>query len=178
MYNNTTMIILKFLIKIKKLCNYAYGSLLTLFFNFWIKDHGKGLRVNSKCLIPRSTKLGNNCNFNGIRIEGGGVSIGNNFHSGRNILIITEFHNYEGDLIPYDNTFYYKKVVIADNVWIGHNVIICGNINIGEGAIIAAGAVVVKDVAPFSIVGGNPAKEIKKRNIEHYCDLKEKKKFN
>lgn len=172
------MFFFKLLLRLNKLLKYLYGTILTLFFKFWVRNHGKSLRVNARCLIPRDTKLGNNCNFNGIRIEGGGVSIGDNFHSGRNVLIITEFHNYEGSQIPYDNTFYYKKVEIMDNVWVGHNVIICGNIRIGEGAIIAAGSVVVKDVAPYSIVGGNPAKEIKERNVDHYCELKNKKLFN
>lgn len=52
---------------------------------------------------------------------------------------------------------------IGDGVWIGMRAIIMPGVNIGEGAVIAAGAVVVKDVAPYTVVGGNPAKEIKKR---------------
>lgn len=56
-----------------------------------------------------------------------------------------------------------KKVVVGHDVWIGHNVIIVGNVTIGNGAILAAGSVITKDVAPYSIVGGVPAKEIKKR---------------
>lgn len=56
-----------------------------------------------------------------------------------------------------------KKVVIENDVWIGHNAIIVGNLTIGNGAVIAAGSVVTKDVAPYAIVGGVPAKEIKKR---------------
>lgn len=59
-----------------------------------------------------------------------------------------------------------KKVVVGHDVWIGHNVIIVGNVTIGNGAVIAAGSVVTKDVAPYSIVGGVPAKEIKKRFSE------------
>ena len=47
--------------------------------------------------------------------------------------------------------------------WIGHGVIIVGNINIGNGAILAAGSVVTKDVAPYTIVAGVPAKPIGKR---------------
>lgn len=54
-----------------------------------------------------------------------------------------------------------KSPIIKDNVTIGPNVCIIGNITIGEGAIIGAGAVVVKDVPPYSIVAGNPAKVIK-----------------
>lgn len=56
-----------------------------------------------------------------------------------------------------------KPVVIGNDVWIGANVCILPGVNIGDGAIIAAGAVVVKDVEPYSIVGGVPAKLIKYR---------------
>lgn len=55
------------------------------------------------------------------------------------------------------------NIVIQDDVWIGTNVIICSGITIGQGAVIAAGSVVTKDVEPYSIVGGNPAKIIKYR---------------
>lgn len=54
-------------------------------------------------------------------------------------------------------------IVIKDDVWIGQNAIICSGITIGQGAVIAAGAVVTKDVEPYAIVGGNPAKLLKYR---------------
>ncbi len=57
----------------------------------------------------------------------------------------------------------YKKVIIWNDVWIGSGVKIIGNVKIGDGAIIAAGAVVTKDVEPYSIVWWIPAKMIKKR---------------
>ena len=53
--------------------------------------------------------------------------------------------------------------VIGNDVWIGYKVTIMAGVNIGHGAIIASNATVTKDVAPYTIVGGNPAKEIKKR---------------
>ncbi|WP_298262452.1 CatB-related O-acetyltransferase [uncultured Lutibacter sp.] len=56
-----------------------------------------------------------------------------------------------------------KKSIIGNDVWIGKNVIILGGVNIGNGAIIASGAVVTKDVPAYHIVGGVPAKIIKKR---------------
>jgi serine acetyltransferase len=54
-------------------------------------------------------------------------------------------------------------VVIEDNVWIGENACIMSGVHIGQGAVVAAGSVVNKDVPPYSIVGGVPAKVIKYR---------------
>lgn len=56
--------------------------------------------------------------------------------------------------------------VIGNDVWIGHNATLMAGVKIGDGAIIATNSTVVKDVEPYSIVGGNPAKEIKKRFSE------------
>ena len=53
-------------------------------------------------------------------------------------------------------------MTIADDVWIGGNVVILAGISIGEHAVIGAGSVVTKDVPPYSVVVGNPAKIVKK----------------
>jgi virginiamycin A acetyltransferase len=58
------------------------------------------------------------------------------------------------------------NTVVGNDVWIGHDATIMPGIHLGDGAIIATKAVVTKDVEPYSIVGGNPAKEIKKRFSE------------
>ena len=54
-------------------------------------------------------------------------------------------------------------IIIGNDVWIGHNATIMAGVKIGDGAIIAANSTVVKDVDAYSIVGGNPGKQIKKR---------------
>ncbi len=68
------------------------------------------------------------------------------------------------------------NIIIGNDVWIGYNATIMAGVTIGDGAIIATNATVVKDVAPYSIVGGNPATEIKKRfppeTIEKLLELK------
>ncbi len=56
-----------------------------------------------------------------------------------------------------------KDVIVEDGVWVGCNAIILKGVTIGKGAVVAAGAVVTRDVPPYSIVGGNPAKVIKLR---------------
>lgn len=140
---------------------------------------GSALMVNFKSTVTNNTFLGNHVNFNGMTISGyGRVTIGNYFHSGQDCHIITDVHNYEGEEIPYDSTYVVKEVIIDDFVWLGSHVIILGGVHIGEGAIIQAGAVVVKDVPPYAIVGGNPASVFKYRNKEHFLQLKEKKHFH
>lgn len=57
-------------------------------------------------------------------------------------------------------------IIIGNDVWIGYNATIMSGVTIGDGAIIATNSTVIKDVAPYSIVGGNPAQEIKKRFSE------------
>lgn len=107
-----------------------------------------------------------------------GVNIGSYFHSGTNVTIMLGSHDYDyGDRIPYGSHYSEKNVVIDDFVWLGSKVIISGNVHIGEGAIVAIGSVVVKDVPPYAIVGGNPAKVIKYRNIEQFKKLKAEGKF-
>ena len=123
--------------------------------------------------------VGNHCSFNGITVTGWGeVKIGDNFHSGTNVKIMLGSHDYEfGDKIPYGSHHKEKNVYIDNFVWLGSDVIISGNVHIGEGAIVAIGSVVVKDVPRCAIVGGNPAKIIKYRNIEQFDKLKAEGKY-
>ncbi len=61
------------------------------------------------------------------------------------------------------SSFVRGDIIIDNDVWIGANVTIVDNVRIGNGAVIAAGSVVTKDVPPYAIVGGNPARVIKYR---------------
>ncbi len=58
-----------------------------------------------------------------------------------------------------------KGIITEEDVWIGANSIVIDGVKIGKGAVIAAGAVVTKDVNPYDIVSGNPAKVIKSRKL-------------
>lgn len=141
------------------------------------------IRPFSHTRLNKRTHLGKNCNFNGLVIEGcGKVVIGDNFHSGVDILFITQNHNYKGNALPYNKEYVYKEIIIGDNVWIGSRTIVLSGNTIGEGAIIQAGSVVVSDIPKYGIAGGHPAKVFKYRNKEHYETLKkevdyEKKKI-
>lgn len=141
---------------------------------------GSNIHVNHKTDLNDNTRLGDNVNFNGMSISGGGeVTIGNNFHSGSGCLILTQNHNYDdGDAIPYDDTYIYKKVIIGDNVWLGSRVIILPGVTIGEGAIIQAGSTVTSDIPKGAIAGGHPAKVFNKRDMDHYKKHKEVGSFH
>ncbi|ADO76489.1 acyltransferase [Halanaerobium praevalens] len=162
----------------------ALRKLMKKYYNFRVKITaravGDHLKVNFYSNVSKNTILGNNVNFNGMSISGGGqVRIGNNFHSGKECLMITQIHNYDhGDKIPYDDTYICKDVLIKDNVWLGSRVVILGGVTIGEGAIIQAGSVVVSDIPDYAIAGGHPAKVFKYRDKEHYDKLKHAEKFH
>lgn len=76
-------------------------------------------------------------------------------------------------------TFPYKtkgNVIIGNDVWIGHSSIIMNGITIGDGAVVATNSHVIKDVPPYAVVGGNPAKVLKyrfeKEIIDKFLELK------
>lgn len=69
------------------------------------------------------------------------------------------------------------NTIMGNDVWIGRNCTIMPGIKIGDGAIIAANSVVIKDVEPYTIVGGNPAKFIKKRFDDEMIELLLKMKW-
>jgi len=95
------------------------------------------------------------------------VQIGNYTSIARNnVFLLGMAHNYKNIttsptlLWPHE---YYGDIIIGNDVWIGDGVTIKGGVKIGDGAVVGAGSVVTKDVDPYTIVAGNPAKPIKKR---------------
>ncbi len=161
---------------IKRIRSYFYTSIVKM----QCHSYGQGLKVNGLSKVTSKTVLGSNVNFNGMRISGGGnIVIGDNFHSGKECLMISQIHNYNsGKAIPYDNTYILKDIIIKDNVWIGDRVIVLGGVTLGEGCIIQAGSVVVKDIPDLAIAGGHPATVFSSRDSEHYYNLKEHGKFH
>lgn len=101
--------------------------------------------------------------------------IGNNVIIANHVALIGKYdHNYQQIGTPIrladqirDNIYNWKglnlKITIADDVWIGLGSIILSGVTIGKGSIIAAGSVITKDIEPYSIYGGNPAKKIRSR---------------
>lgn len=97
-----------------------------------------------------------------------GIRIGSNVNFSTGVHIWTEQHDHSDPqfLCLSDSSF---RVEIGDRAWIGPGVTILHSVTIGEGAVIAAGSVVTKDIPPFSIAAGIPAKKIANRNSNlHY----------
>jgi maltose O-acetyltransferase len=93
------------------------------------------------------------------------VSIGDTVMIAPRVMILISGHNTERTDVPMmdQGPRHYPQTIIEDDVWIGAQAIILPGVRIGRGAIIAAGAVVTKDVEPYAVVGGNPARVIKRR---------------
>lgn len=91
------------------------------------------------------------------------IKIGTKVAISREAFICTASH----DITAANRPLVLAPITICDGVWIGARATILPGVTIGEGAVVAAGAVVTKDVAPWTVVGGNPAKFIKKRELAH-----------
>ncbi|MDC6158983.1 acyltransferase [Bacillus albus] len=92
------------------------------------------------------------------------IIIGNNVLMGPEVLIYTANHRHKKDKLIIEQGIDTKKIVIEDDVWIGTRSIILPGVTIGKGAVIAANAVVTKDIEPYAIAGGVPAKKIGERS--------------
>ena len=150
---------------------------------------GKGTTIQAYCILGAWMKyageqfspsiiIGDGCNIgehthitcinkitigNGL-LTGRYVYIGDNSHGG--------FSEEETDIPPINRKLVTKgEIVIGDNVWIGDKVTILSGVKIGKGSIIGANAVVTKDVPPYTVVGGNPARIIKQLKICQNKDL-------
>lgn len=97
--------------------------------------------------------------YNCVMLDYAEIRIGDNCLIGPNVGIYTTGHN----LNPKDRhkTGFAKSIAIGNNVWIGGNSCIMPGVTIGDGAVVAAGSVVTRDVQPYTVVGGIPAKYIK-----------------
>ncbi|MGE4283444.1 MAG: DapH/DapD/GlmU-related protein [Clostridia bacterium] len=122
-------------------------------------EHGVFFGNGTGISIGTDSGLGLNC-----RVQGP-LFIGKNVMMGPDVLIYTRNHNIDRTDIPMikQGNTQAELVVIEDDVWIGARAVVLPGVRIGEGAVVAAGAIVTKDVEPYTIVGGNPARKIKSR---------------
>lgn len=118
--------------------------------------------INTK--IGSFTSIADNCIIGGAAHPLDWVSTSPVFHSGKNVLR-TNFSNH--------NFVSTKQTIIGNDVWIGNNALIKSGITIHNGAVIGMGSVVTKNVGPYEIWAGNPAKFIRKRFNQNTIDVLE-----
>jgi acetyltransferase-like isoleucine patch superfamily enzyme len=118
---------------------------------------GKGTRINGKCFISNETEIGNYC------------AIAHNFrvrHRNHSVEYPNIQDYFQNKFKFMDLTVFKGSVKIGDASWIGDNVIFLPGSGIGKGCVVGANSVVTKKFDDFSIIVGNPAKQISKRFSE------------
>ncbi len=147
---------------------YLISHIRTSFWRLFLKKIGKRVDIMSGVVImsPQKVEIGHDVLLNADSKIGGqtGVKIGNYVQLAYNVNITSVNHSYQNPKLPIKKQRSFGgPVIIEDDVWIGANSMILPNIKIGRGAIVGANAVVTKNVKPYSIVGGVPARFIKFR---------------
>ncbi len=121
--------------------------------------YGTEIREPQNIVIGKGSVVGDNS----ILDARNGIVIGDNVVLASNVRIWTEQHDHRDPWFRCE-TQEHGSVIIDNRAWIGSHTIILHSVHIGEGAVVAAGAVVTKDVEPFTIVAGIPAKKVGERN--------------
>jgi acetyltransferase-like isoleucine patch superfamily enzyme len=133
--------------------------------------HGTVLHVYNFREIPHShIRIGRDSligEYTVIRGQGG-VDIGDRVYTSPFVQIIAVNHVFDDRKRPFiDQGITAEGIIIEDDVWLGSGAIITDGVRIGQGSVVAAGAVVTKDVAPYTVVGGVPARLIREIGIDN-----------
>lgn len=152
---------------IKNIANLVRNILLFKIIYRWV-NHGSNThcQLNTRFSPNRNIKLGDNVGIGYSCFFQCDVKVGNNVLIGSNAVFInSDDHIYDniGRLMWESGRGDNYSIEVSDDVWIGHGAILLTPAKIGRGAIVAAGSLVKKDVPPYAIVGGVPAKVIKYR---------------
>jgi acetyltransferase-like isoleucine patch superfamily enzyme len=135
------------------------------------KKLGKSVMIDYQTYFryPRKISIGSNVSINrGTKIfasyhyKEAEIIIGNDISIGPEVVIFSAGHDHQFINLP-DIA---KTIKINDCVWIGGRSVILPGVEIGEGAVIGAGSIVTKNIPPYTIAAGNPAKAIKPRTIK------------
>lgn len=124
---------------------------------------------------PESIRVGEHCTIGDSSFLDGrsGLTIGDSVNLGSHVSIYTREHDVQSPYFAETGA----AVTIADHAWVASHAIILPGVTVGEGAVVAAGAVVTHDVAPFTIVGGSPARVIGTRSRDLRYRLGYAKRF-
>lgn len=148
-------------------------SLRRLLYRYSLRKCGVKFRTAPRVKIqdPKNIEVGNNVRLNyGVWIasnpnKDASIKFGNDVLVGPYSIIHSGNHNYQDmDKTIWEQGYTFKPIVIEDDVWIAARCTILSGVRLGKGCVIAAGSVVTKDVAPYTVVGGVPAKVLSKRN--------------
>lgn len=165
--------------KIKRLCWNICCSILfrpfalpvfnnwrSIILRIWGARIGKGsiIYASSNIWAPWNLEIGQRTCIgpNTIIYNPGKIILGNKVTISQYSYLCTATHNYEIKL----HTLYWKSIIVKDFAWVAADTFIGPGVTIGEGAVVGARAAVFKDVAPWTVVGGNPAKYIKQRILK------------
>ena len=130
----------------------SIGDNVTFYYGVCFQSAGDGIVI------------GSGSHFAPYCVLYGPLEIGEGCCCAAHVVFAAVGHAYDDPDIPFaGRPGIAKKIVIEDNVWIGANAVIIQGVRIGTGSIIGAGAVVTKDVEPYSVMGGVPARLIRKR---------------
>ncbi len=122
----------------------------------WSNINRAKIFVEKKAVL----KVGNNCRINGAHISvSTEVIIGNNVRIAPYVLIMDDDYHDIGD--HFSGAGKKKPIIIEDDVWLASNAKILKGVTIGKGSVVATGAVVTKDIPPYTVAAGVPAKVIK-----------------
>jgi len=134
---------------------------------------GKDCSVAPNAVLQGNIQIGENCSvqYNTLMIGYGNpgdakglIKIGNNVRIAPNVMIISANHVFDNPDIPICHQgMNIKSITIEDDVWVAGRVNITAGVTIGKGSVIGAGSVVTKDIPPYSVAVGVPAKVIKQR---------------
>lgn len=132
---------------------------------------GKGSNVHPTCIFrqPELIEIGENCSINHNNIfqagkKKGRIILGKNVLTAANCMYVAYSHNWENPEKPimFQDCFD-GDIIIEDDVWLGHGVTVCAGVTIGKGSVVGAGSVVTRDIPPYSIAVGSPARIVKRR---------------
>ena len=128
---------------------------------------GNGVRIGRSCVVTAqdgSLELAERAALSPcvhLSADGGAIAIGANTAIGPGTVLRASNHKFDDRNVPImDQGHVSGRIVIGEDVWIGANCVVTPDVVIGHGAVVGAGAVVTRDVPPFAIVGGVPAKII------------------
>lgn len=124
---------------------------------------GPGLLISSKNSVAIGDRVfvGRYCQI------ASNVVIGNDVMLASFVGLVGGDHEIDGDIVVIKNAGRadMRTTHIGDGAWLGHASVVLHGVRIGDHSVVAAGAVVTRDVAPFSVVGGNPARHIRFRRV-------------